>query len=87
MLAPLIMTLPVMAQDQFSQLTGLTQGVVRGMVERGQLPSVKIGRYRLINVVALVEQCSDSNNNNSHGAAVGSTHFNSGRASHIGSSL
>lgn len=46
-------SIPVMTQERFSQLSGLTEGQVRGMIEKGHLPSIKIGKPRLVNVAAL----------------------------------
>lgn len=48
---------PVMTKDRFSELSGLEPGVIRGMIDRGQLPTIKIGRHRLINVLALSREC------------------------------
>jgi excisionase family DNA binding protein len=47
------MSTTVLTQDRFAETTGLTPDTVRGMVARGQLPTVKIGRHRLVNVAAL----------------------------------
>ncbi|MDC0664366.1 hypothetical protein, partial [Marinobacter sp. SS21] len=51
----ILLATPVMTQERFAQLTGLTEGQVRGMIEKGHLPSIKIGKPRLVNV-ALVSQ-------------------------------
>ena len=47
---------PVMTQERFSQLSGLTEGQVRGQIEKGHLPSLKIGRVRLVNIAALSQE-------------------------------
>lgn len=44
---------PVMTREQFASLSGLGEDVVRGMIEKGHLPSVKIGRHRMVNLVRL----------------------------------
>ncbi|MEW6772311.1 MAG: hypothetical protein AB1330_13185 [Bacillota bacterium] len=44
---------PVMTREQFAQFSGLGEEVVRGMAEKGHLPTVKIGRHRMINVARL----------------------------------
>ncbi|WP_097458975.1 MerR family transcriptional regulator [Mangrovitalea sediminis] len=46
---------PIMTQERFAELTGLTPGQVRGMVEKGHLPSVKVGgaRPRFVNLLHL----------------------------------
>lgn len=48
---------PVMTKERFAELVGVEVGVVRGMLDRGHLPSIKIGRHRLINVAVLQAQC------------------------------
>jgi excisionase family DNA binding protein len=48
---------PVMTKERFAELVGVEVGVVRGMLDRGYLPTVKIGRHRLINLAALQAQC------------------------------
>ena len=53
---------PVMCQDRFSDLTGLSEATVRGMIEKGHLPTLKIGKRRMINVAALTKGAIDSEN-------------------------
>lgn len=48
---------PVMTKEKFAQHSGLAEGVIQGMIEKGHLPSVKIGRYRLVNLARLAEEC------------------------------
>jgi len=44
---------PVMHPDRFAELIGLSAGVVGGWIDLGYVPTVKIGKYRLINLAAL----------------------------------
>ena len=44
---------PVMAADRFAELVGVSSEVVRGWIDKGYLPTMKIGRYRLVNLAAL----------------------------------
>lgn len=53
---------PVCTRERFAQFSGLDEGVVRGMCDRGYLPTVKLGKYSLINLAALFRQCSESEN-------------------------
>ena len=46
---------PVMTRELFSTFSGLGEEVIRGMIERGQLPSVKVGRHRMVNLALLTE--------------------------------
>lgn len=55
---PLIpVTVPTMTIDRFSELSGLDEGVIQGHIRRGYLPTVKMGRYRMINVALLTARC------------------------------
>lgn len=51
---------PVVTKERFSELTGLEVGVIEGQVAKGHLPTVKIGRYRMINLVELVRECQEA---------------------------
>lgn len=53
----LLSAVPVMTKERFAELVGVEVGVVRGMLDRGYLPAVKLGRHRLVNVAALQAQC------------------------------
>ena len=55
----ILLATPVMTQDRYAQLTGLTEGQVRGQIEKGHLPSLKIGRVRMVNIAALSQQAMD----------------------------
>lgn len=48
---------PLATKERFAELTGLEVGVVRGMMDRGYLPTVKVGRHRLINIAAVHAAC------------------------------
>ncbi|WP_435106759.1 hypothetical protein [Arhodomonas sp. AD133] len=47
----------LMTRQRFAHLSGLGEDVVRGMISRGQLPTVKLGRYRMVNLEALRRMC------------------------------
>ncbi|HEX7048150.1 MAG TPA: hypothetical protein VF275_11330 [Gammaproteobacteria bacterium] len=53
----LAVVMPVMSKERFAEACGLEVGVVRGMIDRDYLPTVKIGRHRMINVAALQARC------------------------------
>jgi len=55
----ILIATPVMTQERFAQLSGLSEGQVRGQIEKGHLPSLKIGRVRLVNVAALSQDALD----------------------------
>jgi len=53
----LALRVPVITGDKYAQLTGLTNDTVRGQMDKGVLPTIKIGRRRMINLVALKKMC------------------------------
>lgn len=44
---------PVMARDQFARTIGVDPGVVNGWCDRGYVPTIRIGKYSLINLFLL----------------------------------
>lgn len=53
----LLFSVPIMTKERFAELAGVEVGVVRGMLDRGYLPAIKIGRHRFVNVAALQARC------------------------------
>ena len=51
---------PVVTQKLFSQLTGLSEETIRGMINRGHLPTVRIGRHRLVNVALITKEALEA---------------------------
>jgi hypothetical protein len=47
----------VMAREKFAELVGVSVGIVDGWCDRGYVPSVVIGKHRLINMVKLSQWC------------------------------
>lgn len=41
---------PVMTKERFAEVTGVDSGVLRGWIEKDLIPTVRIGRHRLINL-------------------------------------
>lgn len=52
----LLIAPPVMAWRDFAEWIQFEADVVEHWVKRGYLPTVKIGRYRMVNVALLVQQ-------------------------------
>lgn len=48
---------PVLTREKFAEATGLPLGVVSGMVNKGILPTVKLGKWAPINVELLRQRC------------------------------
>ena len=51
---------PIMSWPEFADWIREPHGVVRGWVEKGLIPTVKVGRRRMVNVVALIDQLRES---------------------------
>ncbi len=50
---------PVMSRQSFADWIGVSDGVVRGWVERGEIQTVKVGKRRMINVLAFVQMVEE----------------------------
>lgn len=48
-------SVPFMHPFNFANDAGLSAGVVGGWIDNGYLPTVKVGRYQMINLVLLTE--------------------------------
>ncbi|MCA6061682.1 helix-turn-helix domain-containing protein [Thalassolituus sp. ST750PaO-4] len=57
---PLASTGPIVTKRLFAQLTGLTEKTICGMVDRGHLPTVKIGKHRMVNVALITKEALEA---------------------------
>jgi hypothetical protein len=55
-LPQIYLSLPCIHRAKFAELNGLSDGVVGGWIDKGLVPTIKIGRYTMINLVQLAEQ-------------------------------
>lgn len=55
--SPIIVYSPLVTRERFSELSGLGEETIRGMVDKGHLPTVKVGKHRMINLALLNESC------------------------------
>lgn len=46
---------PIIHHTKFAELTGRSTGVIGGWIDCGYLPTVKVGRYQMINLALLTE--------------------------------
>lgn len=46
---------PLMHPEKFAESIGRSKGVIGGWIDQGYLPTVKVGRYQMINLVLLTE--------------------------------
>ncbi|PXX98717.1 DNA-binding protein [Halomonas sp. LBP4] len=49
-----------MTIERFAELTGLPPDTVRGQLQQGNLPLIKVGRRRLVNVAMLTAECMNA---------------------------
>lgn len=49
------LTVPLMHPKKFAASIGLSLGVIGGWIDQGYLPTVKTGRYQMINLALLTE--------------------------------
>lgn len=49
-------TVPLITREQFSKVTGLAIGVIEKQCERGYWPTVKVGKYSMINMAVIHEE-------------------------------
>jgi len=47
------LALPMISAVRFALLSGIEEGVVRGWIARGYLPTYKMGKYTMINLALL----------------------------------
>ncbi|WP_417583181.1 DNA-binding protein [Nitrincola sp.] len=50
---------PLMQWREFADWIRMDQSIVRGWIENGYLPTERIGKHRLVNVVLLSKQLSE----------------------------
>ena len=48
-----LVNVPVMTRFQFSLLTGIPRDVLEGQIQRGYWPTVRVGKWSLINIEAV----------------------------------
>ena len=58
---------PLLSREHFASFVGATLDTVRGWAQTDTIPTVKVGRHRLINVVKLMEDLSSGKSNFNQG--------------------
>ncbi|MBE0471335.1 MAG: hypothetical protein IBX55_17715 [Methyloprofundus sp.] len=51
---------PLMHASKFAEISGLSLGVINGWIRQDYLPTVKIGKYSMINMISLTNQLSQA---------------------------
>ncbi|OAM51519.1 hypothetical protein A7981_08495 [Methylovorus sp. MM2] len=46
-------SLPVISRQKFAEMIGMSEGIIEGWMNRGYLPTLLIGKHRLINLALL----------------------------------
>ena len=57
--ATVAITIPEMTMEQYARCVVVTTGTVEKWVERGYLPSLKLGKYRMVNVIQRINDCAN----------------------------
>ena len=55
MIVNIDVSVPLMHPSKFAESIGRSAGVVGGWLDSGYLPTVKVGRYQMVNLVLLTE--------------------------------
>lgn len=50
-------SVPLISKRLFADLVGVTGRTVDGWIEKGHIPTVKVGRHPLVNVALIYQQC------------------------------
>lgn len=50
-------SVPLVSKHLFAELVGVTPRTVDGWIDKGYLPTVKIGRHPLVNIALIHQQC------------------------------
>ncbi|NPT42131.1 hypothetical protein GNZ12_12545 [Paraburkholderia sp. 1N] len=58
--AQFVAPVPFMSRERFASVVGLPVGVIVGMINKGYLPTVDVGRYSCVNVALLMRRCGDA---------------------------
>lgn len=48
---------PLIEWTHYAKLSGIPEGVLDGMCNKGLIPTITVGKRRCINVVALIQTC------------------------------
>lgn len=51
-----LILLPEISQAKYAEMIGVSSDTVRGMVQRGHLPTIKRGKHRLINLALIYSE-------------------------------
>lgn len=54
---------PVLSREQFAAYTGTTNDTVRGWIQTNTIPTIKMGRQRLVNIAKLVKDLQNGKTN------------------------
>ncbi len=57
---------PEMTIEQYAEYVGVTVRTVQGWIDRGYIPTVKVGKRRLINVARRTHTCMEQDNHDAN---------------------
>ena len=61
-----LLSAPFSTIERYALVTGQDEGVIRGHVDKGYLPTMKFGKRRLINIVALAVMALEAHGSTIH---------------------
>ena len=56
-LYPHFCSVPIMNKKRFAELTGFSEGIVEGWLDRSKIPTMKVGKHKAVNVALITQQC------------------------------
>lgn len=69
---------PLLSREHFANFVGATLDTVRGWAQTDTIPTVKVGRHRLINIARLTEDLHSGKSNFSQGDYSSKSNFSQG---------
>jgi len=61
-MSQIVITTPVMTREKFAEVSGMREPAVRGQMERDHIPTKKIGKLAMVNLVKLTQMCMEDGN-------------------------
>jgi len=53
---PPVIFLPAIHADKFAELNNLSPGIVSAWIDRAYIPTVRLGRYKMVNLAVMYEK-------------------------------
>ena len=53
----ILIEVPEMTIEEYAKKTGVSEDTIRGWIKTGKLPTYKVGKRRMVNMVARANEC------------------------------